>query len=134
MLGATQLENSFAEKYPGVLVDTKLNTHHQQGAPAQRQLMANGIPSCIRQSMASRWRGDPSPPHSAGEATPGVLRPVLGPQHKGGMDILGRVQRRSAGTMKGLGHLSCKEGRENWDCSARRRGGSAGISSVYINT
>lgn len=38
---------------------------------------ADGILSCIRQSMASSSRGDPSPLLSPGEAAPGVLGPVV---------------------------------------------------------
>jgi len=37
-----------------------------------------GILGCVRQSVASRSRGDPSPVFSPGEAKPGVLHPVLG--------------------------------------------------------
>ncbi|KAK4827003.1 hypothetical protein QYF61_013137 [Mycteria americana] len=51
ILGATQLENSLAEKDLGILVDTKLNMS-QQCAPAAKE--ANGILGCIRQNIAGR--------------------------------------------------------------------------------
>ncbi|GAB0199636.1 mitochondrial enolase superfamily member 1 [Grus japonensis] len=71
VLGATQLESSLAEKDLGVLVDTRLNMSQQCVLAAKA---ANGVLGCIRQSTASGSRGgDPS-----GEATPGVLCPVLG--------------------------------------------------------
>lgn len=50
MLGAVELESSFAEKDPGILVDIM----GQQRAHAAQKV--NGIFGCIRQSIASRSR------------------------------------------------------------------------------
>lgn len=51
MLGITQLENNFAEKYLGLVVDTHLNTGQQCGLDSKK---ANNILGCIGQSIASR--------------------------------------------------------------------------------
>ncbi|PKU47288.1 rna-directed dna polymerase from mobile element jockey-like [Limosa lapponica baueri] len=77
MLGAAQLESSFAEKSLGVLVDTKLNMSQHCALAAKK---ANGILGCIKQEKCCQQvrRGDPSPLLSTGEATPGLLHTVLG--------------------------------------------------------
>lgn len=49
----SQLESSLAKKELGVLVDTELNTNQQDGPTAKK---ANGIFSCMRQTIASRSR------------------------------------------------------------------------------
>lgn len=67
--GDTQLENSFAEKDPGVLVDTKMIIS-QQCANATK--VANISLGCVRRSSTSRLEGgDPFPLISTGGAVPG---------------------------------------------------------------
>lgn len=102
LLGATLLESSSAEKDLVVLLDTRLNTS-QQCALAVKD--ANGIFSCIRQSIAYCWqvkRGDPSALLSIVEGAPGHLSvsnsiPTHPPlQYKQDLDKLGRVQQRAS--------------------------------------
>ena len=68
-LGVTQVE-SFGEKDVGILMNTRLNRRQQCALTAKE---ANGILRCIRQGIAHG-----SPLLGTGEATPGVLGPVLG--------------------------------------------------------
>lgn len=51
MLGVTQLEKNFAEKYLGLQVDTHLNTGQQCALDSKK---VNSILGCIGQSIASR--------------------------------------------------------------------------------
>ncbi|GAB0187291.1 mitochondrial enolase superfamily member 1 [Grus japonensis] len=53
MLGATQLESSFAEKDLEVLMDTRMNISKQHALAAKK---VNGILGCIRRSVASWFR------------------------------------------------------------------------------
>jgi len=53
ILGADQLENSFAEQGLDVLVDTKLNVSQQYHTAEQK---TNSVLGCIRRSVASRLR------------------------------------------------------------------------------
>ncbi|PKU49299.1 hypothetical protein llap_338 [Limosa lapponica baueri] len=100
ILGAAQLESSFAEKDLGFLVDTSLSVS-QQCAPVANK--ANGTLGCIR-SAASRSREVILPLLlSTGKATPRVLCPVLGFLYKRDMDI------HHTKMMKGLEHLSYEE-------------------------
>ncbi|GAB0209022.1 mitochondrial enolase superfamily member 1 [Grus japonensis] len=98
MLGATQLESSFAEKDLEFVVETKLNMSQQCALTAKA---ANGILGCIRQSIASRLREVIFPLYSA------LVRPQLeycvhvwAPQYKKDMEILERVQRRATKMME----------------------------------
>ncbi|KAK4821756.1 hypothetical protein QYF61_000817 [Mycteria americana] len=87
MLGATQLQNSFAENDLGFLVDTKFNRSQQCALVAEK---ANSILGCIRRSVASRLRGVSLPIYSV------LVRPHLkycvqfwAPQYKREMELLG---------------------------------------------
>lgn len=59
----------------GVMVDSRLNMSQQCDLVAKK---ANAILGCIRTSIARRSRGLSPSLLSPGEATPGVLCPVLG--------------------------------------------------------
>ncbi|PKU31668.1 hypothetical protein llap_18028 [Limosa lapponica baueri] len=76
-LGADLLESRSVERDLGVLVDNKLTMRQQCALVAKK---ANGILECIKKSVANRSREDilTSLLYS-GEATFGVLCPVLGP-------------------------------------------------------
>ncbi|KAK4814555.1 LOW QUALITY PROTEIN: hypothetical protein QYF61_023754 [Mycteria americana] len=100
MLGAAQLESSFAEKDRGVLLDP-MNMSQQCALAAKK---ANDILGCIRQSIASQsrvvilrlyW-------HWAVPSS-GLL------QYKRDMDRVERVQQRASKTFKGPEHLSHEE-------------------------
>ncbi|KAJ7428684.1 hypothetical protein WISP_00992 [Willisornis vidua] len=67
---------------------------------------ASGILACIRNSVTSRTRHVILP---IGEAVPGVLCPVLGPQFRKDIDVLEQVQRMGMELVKGLEHKSCEE-------------------------
>jgi len=101
--GADLLESSSVERDLGVLVDNKL-TMSQQCA------LANGIPGCIKRSVASRTREVLLPLCSA------LVRPQLqysvqcwAPQFKRDEELLERVQRRATSMMRGLNNLSYEE-------------------------
>jgi len=79
MLRVNRLESSLAKKTLRILVDIKLNTSQQCVLVAKK---VNASLDCIRQSIARRSREVivplSSPVSSPGEATTGVLGPVLG--------------------------------------------------------
>jgi len=89
-VGTAQLENIFAEKNLGVLVDIKMNMSQQCALAAKK---ANGNLGCIRQSIASRSREVILPLYSV------LVRTHLehcvqfwASQYKTDMDILERNQ------------------------------------------
>lgn len=57
--GASQLENSLAEKDLGVLMDSKLNKSQQCVLSAKKAL---GVHGCIRQNITGRLREGILPP------------------------------------------------------------------------
>ncbi|GAB0208241.1 mitochondrial enolase superfamily member 1 [Grus japonensis] len=75
-LGVDLLGSSSQEKDQGVLVENKLSMSQQCALMAKK---ANGILGCIKKKVASRSREVILPPLLCpGEATSGVLCPVLG--------------------------------------------------------
>lgn len=105
--------------------------HESANAPLAKK--ANGILSCIKQSLASRSREViRSPLLSIGEATTEGLGPVLGPPEHKRPDMLERAQWKGIEIIKGLERLSYEEGLGELGLSSlekRKLGGN--LISVY---
>ena len=72
---------------------------------------ANGILGCIKRSAASRSREVIlSPSTMPGEASPGILCPVLDSPIQKNRDLLERVQQRATKMIKGQEHLPMRKG------------------------
>ncbi|GAB0179132.1 hypothetical protein GRJ2_000378500 [Grus japonensis] len=97
------IESSPVEKDLRVPVHEKLDVSQQCVLEAQK---ANCILGCIKRSVTSRSREVILPLYMGHVTPPGVLCPVLSPQHRKDMDLLKWIQRRATKMIRGLQHLS----------------------------
>lgn len=102
MLQATQMESSFAEKNPAVLVGCELNVN-QEGAVAAQT--ANGDLGCSSRSVASRPREVILAPRSALMKPPGGLT-RSGLRGRRDLDTLETAPQGLTEMVKGWKHLS----------------------------
>ncbi|KAK4819023.1 hypothetical protein QYF61_024139 [Mycteria americana] len=128
ILGAYQLESSFAKRYLGILVDNKLTTNLQCTLAAKK---AN-----IRKIVASKSREVILHFYAV------LVRLHLGscislraPWYKKDLDLLELVQHRSTKMIKGLEHLSYEERLKELRLSSlkKRRLGGGWILSICTN-
>ncbi|XP_051664624.1 uncharacterized protein LOC127480469 [Manacus candei] len=104
--GPEGLESSQAGRELGVGMDRELN--RSQSVP--RGTRGPVDPGLAQEQGGQQVQGsDSAPGLSTGEATPGVLCPVLGPQLRKDMEGLEQVQRRATRLGKGLEHKCCEE-------------------------
>lgn len=103
MLGTAELEGSFAEKDPGVLMGADCSMNWQRALATKK---ANGITGHIRRSVASRSREVTLPFCLA------LVRPhlecwvqVWTPQYRTDLDRLEGVEQRATKMLKGLEDL-----------------------------
>ncbi|CAM4368098.1 unnamed protein product [Caretta caretta] len=105
-LGTEWLGSISEEKDLGVTVDEKLDMTQQCALVAKK---ANGILRCICKGHSEQIEGlDHSPLFDIGEASSGVLCPVLGPTLQEGCGKIG-VQRRATKMIRGLEHMTYEE-------------------------
>lgn len=109
MLRSTQLEDSFAEKDLGVLVDIKLNVNQQCTLASKK---AKSIPGCMRQSITSRSREVILLPYSSLVRLPlKYCFQFWVSQYRRDMDIPEGDQRKANKMHKDIEHFS----RECWN-------------------